>query len=347
MAPNEISFAKEEAWQDIYLHRPGHKDLMKDKTWYIGISDLHSSCLTGWLISLYVAPNDMPQNIVTTTDPVIHARMRKLLSNSFTEKSLRSQEPLIESYADLLMTRLRSLTASSDNGVNGAVIDLVDWANYFTVDIIGDLAFGESFDCLKNSEYHPWVKNLYLFLQGMIYAAATRFYPSIEWLFYKLLPKSVMEMQRQHTAFANDRIHRRLSLEKDRPDFMTPFMKDNADFRHMSLGEIESTFAIIIVAGSETTATTLCGTVNYLVQNPKVLRKLVQEIRRSFAKDEDITIAAVKELPYLDAVINEGLRLCNPVPGGLPRVVPKGGDMYAGHWIPESVSPLYTFHVRK
>jgi cytochrome P450 len=279
----------------------------------------------------------MPQNIITTLDPATHARMRKLLSTSFTERSLKSQEPLIELYADLLISRLREIVATPANQANGVLLNIVDWLNYFTIDIIGDLAFGESFDCLKNSNYHPWVKTLNNFLKGMVYLAATRFYPSVEYLMFKMLPKSVMEMQRKHTEFANERINRRLNLEKDRPDLMTPFMKDNVGFGKMSLREIQSNFAILIVAGADTTATTLSGTLNYLIQSPQVLQKLVSEIRTSFEREAKITIAVASGLPYLNAVINEGLRLCNPVPGGLPRMVPKGGDTYAGHWIPENV----------
>jgi len=36
MAPDEISFTKEEAWRDIYVHRAGHQDLAKDPVWYKG-----------------------------------------------------------------------------------------------------------------------------------------------------------------------------------------------------------------------------------------------------------------------------------------------------------------------
>lgn len=280
----------------------------------------------------------MPQNIVTTIDPSVHTRMRRLLSSSFTEKSLRSQEPLIESYTDLLITRLRGLATAPTTKGNGVVINVVDWLNYFTVDIIGDLALGESFNCLENSNYHPWVETLNNFLKGMIYAAATRFYPSLEYLFMKMLPKSVMELQRKHAEFVSERINRRLNLEKDRPDFMTPFIKVNADFQQMSLKEIESNFAILIVAGADTTATTLSGTISYLLQTPSAMQKLVSEIRTSFKNEADITVAATKDLPYLDAVINEGLRLCNPVPGGLPRIVQEGGDTFAGHFVPEGVS---------
>lgn len=36
VGPNEISIASEEAWREIYGHRTGHKEALKDTTWYIG-----------------------------------------------------------------------------------------------------------------------------------------------------------------------------------------------------------------------------------------------------------------------------------------------------------------------
>lgn len=94
--------------------------------------------------------------------------MRKLLGTSFSETSLRSQQPTIESFADVLIDRFRALLEDFRDQSRGVVVDMVDWINYFTVDVIGDLAVEESFDCLRNSDYHPWVKNLFNFLQGMV-----------------------------------------------------------------------------------------------------------------------------------------------------------------------------------
>jgi cytochrome P450 len=288
------------------------------------------------LISI-LAPDEMPQNIVTALDPETHARFRKLLSNSFTETALRNQSPLIDSYADLLIDRLWKLATETTSQGNGSVVNVVDWASWFTVDIIGDLAFGESFDCLKKSELHPWVNTLNNFLKGMVFAATTRWYPSVESLVFKFLPKSVMDLQKQHSDFANEKINRRLNLEKDRADIITPFMRDNARFQHISLKETQSNFQILLVAGADTTATALSGTFLYLMENPRVLQKLVSEIRAAFATESAMNVAAVKDLPYLNVVLSEALRLTNPVPGGLPRIVPKGGDVYAGVFIPEGV----------
>ncbi|KAF2864896.1 cytochrome P450 [Massariosphaeria phaeospora] len=266
LAPNELSFAVEEGWRDIYMHRPGHKETQKDKVWYI-------------------APNDMPQNIVTT------------------------------------------------------------------MDIISDLALGESFHCLDGSTYHPWVRTLFYFFKGMIIVAAARFFPATEFLLQRLIPVHILERQRQHTEFTNEKIAQRLEFGTSRPDLITPFLKAMEKDKtgdKMSLGEIQSTFAIILVAGSETTATTLLGVFYKLASHPEKQTKLWTELEKRFAHAENVTVNGTKEIPYLDAVINEALRLCFAVPGGLPRVVPEGGDTYAGHHVPEgtsiSIRPYVVFH---
>lgn len=225
-----------------------------------------------------------------------------------------------------------------ENSRTGALVDMTDWLNFFTIDVIGDLAFGESFGCLTTGQYHFWVRKLFSFIKGMSLAAAPRFYPSTEFLFQKLLPKSIMDAQRRHTEFASGKINRRLNSKSDRPDLVTAFMKKNANYESMSRDEILATFNFIIVAGSETTATVLLGIFNHLSQNENVLQRLSSEIRTKFKKEEDIAIDAIEGLPYLEAVLNEGLRMCHPVPGGLPRVVPEGGDTYAGVYLPGGVS---------
>ena len=119
---------------------------------------------------------------------------------------------------------------------------------------------------------------------------------------------------------------------------MTPIIEFNGDLQRMSLPEIESTFSLLIVAASETTATTLSGITNYLIQTPPVMQSLVTEIRGAFETEQDINMDSVRELPYLGAVIFEGLRLCNPLPVSLPRLVPPGGDTVCGQWLPGKVS---------
>ena len=286
------------------------------------------------------APNEKADNVMTTNDPKFHLRARTLLSNSFTDDAIRAQYPLINGHADALICRIQDLINAQDSVNKGALVNMTDWINFFTLDVIGDLAFGEAFGCLSTGQYHAWVCILFSFMKSMGLAAASQFYPASKTLFEKLIPKSILEEQRQYTQFAHAKINRRLDTKTDRPDFITPFMKNNTDFEIMSQDEILSTFTFIIAAGSETSATVLTGIFSHLTKNKEVMARLCSEIRRRFKEEKDITNDAIIGIPYLEAVLNEGLRLCNPVPVGLPRVVPEGGDTYDGVFLPEGVSPI-------
>jgi hypothetical protein len=80
-------------------------------------------------------------------------KSRRVFSPAFSEKALRDQEPIMNRYFDLLIQRLR------ENG--GEVLDINKWYSLLAFDIIGDLTFGESFDCLKNSTFHVKVPALF------------------------------------------------------------------------------------------------------------------------------------------------------------------------------------------
>lgn len=60
----------------------------------------------------------------------------------------------------------------------------------------------------------------------------------------------------------------------------------------------ELTNASSIIAGSETTATLLSGTLYLLLSNPATLQKLKDEIRSTFKTEKEIGFASVEHLPY-------------------------------------------------
>lgn len=102
----------------------------------------------------------------------------------------------------------------------------------------------------------------------------------------------------------------------------------------MSEGEIFVAAQLLIVAGSETTATALCSATYLLASNPSIFGKLAAEIRSSFTEETEITMQNVSGLKYLNAVVEEALRLGPPGPGTFPRVVPPSGKMVCGEWVP-------------
>lgn len=68
------------------------------------------------------------------------------------------------------------------------------------------------------------------------------------------------------------------------------------------------------------------------------MSRLVSEVRTEFRSTDDITVERLARLPYLNACLEEGLRIYPPVPTSLPRVVPDGGAMVDGHFVPAGTS---------
>lgn len=110
----------------------------------------------------------------------------------------------------------------------------------------------------------------------------------------------------------------------------------------MSYEEIVENSRTLIVGGAETTATLLTGLIYYLGSfHHMLLRNL---IRMAFSSAERITLEGLKiveegdrrkpEKAYIDACIYEALRMFPPLPGNLRRVVPEGGKIIAGRWVP-------------
>lgn len=85
-----------------------------------------------------------------------------------------------------------------------------------------------------------------------------------------------------------------------------------------------------MVAGIDTTGDGLCFLMWELSQprNLEIQRRLQRELRQN----RDVPI---DQLPYLDGVVSEGLRLFPPIPMSLPRLVPEGGRIIDDVFLPE------------
>lgn len=323
LAPNELSFIDPAACWDIYAARSGKPNFPKNPVW-MG------------------EPSPRKNSIVDANDED-HARMRRVWSYNFTDKSLNRQEPLLQQYVSKFIGQLRSQG-------DGAVVDLVQWFNCVTFDLTGDLAFGESFGCLDGGTLHPWIERIFAHFKSATLLASTRFYLLLHKALIWSLPVSVLKKQQEHFQMAREKVQRRLNLEQERPDFLDHIVEHNdknSDDNSLTRAEIEQTAATMIVAGSETTGTLLSALINHLVKQPETLAMLVDEIRSSYCSEKDVDLASLAKLPYLEAVIREGLRIAPPVPAGMPRVVPAGGALVCGHWLPANVSQISSFKANR
>ncbi|GBE84398.1 Benzoate 4-monooxygenase [Sparassis crispa] len=112
--------------------------------------------------------------------------------------------------------------------------------------------------------------------------------------------------------------------------------------------ELTAEAITLLVAGSDTTSNSLSAIIYYLARDQEAQKKLQAELDAVANNDSSILpFEDIKSLPYLEAVINEGLRLFTTLGFGLPRVVPKGGLTVLGHTFPggtEISVPTYSLH---
>ncbi|KAI8623318.1 cytochrome P450 [Xylariaceae sp. FL1651] len=102
--------------------------------------------------------------------------------------------------------------------------------------------------------------------------------------------------------------------------------------------ECELELAIQVPAGSETSTTAIRGIMLHLLSSPRAYQMLRDEITTGIQEgriSSPITNEEAKQLPYLQAVINEGLRMVPPTITGFPKKVPAGGDTICGKFVPE------------
>jgi cytochrome P450 len=313
IAPNELAFSDAEAWKDIMGHKNNADEFAKYRVIYRpGRSAL------------------IPTDILYSNREE-HGALRRQLSHGFSDKSMRAQEPRIAQFVDLLIKRLHQ------HGHNGKVPMRMDsWYNFTTFDIIGDLAFGDSFGCLENSDYHEWVKCIFEMTRLGVYFQVEDYYPILKRIVTRILPNKALEKREFHNKINRVKLQKRIEAGS-REDLIEGLLKKKDEW-DLSIEQLEMNSSLLVIAGSETTANVLSGVTYLLTSNSHALERLTREVRSAFATEDEITIESASRLQYMIACLNETLRMYPPVPVGIPRVTPKHGGMVTGHFVPEGVS---------
>ncbi|KAJ5625579.1 hypothetical protein N7510_001888, partial [Penicillium lagena] len=307
IAPDELAFSHPDAWKDIMGHKKGEPEMEKAR-WF------------------YQPLEDEPLHIVNETREQ-HGQLRRQMAHGFSEKAMRDQEPLIRKYADLLLEKLRGFSKE------GKPVVLSDWYNYTTFDIIGDLAFGEPFGCLAGSNYDEWIAGIFQAGRVGTILQSLSFYPWVKHALLSLVPQSIQEGRKRHKKRTSAKMARRMQNSEGRPDLIEGLLRKK-DELNLGVENLVANAEILIIGGSETTASLLSGVTYFLLENSDVYKTLTEEVRSTFQSQEDINLISVTKLPYMLACLDEALRMFPPVANGLPRVC--HGAVISGQYIPEN-----------
>ncbi|KAJ8068401.1 hypothetical protein OCU04_003961 [Sclerotinia nivalis] len=146
-------------------------------------------------------------------------------------------------------------------------------------------------------------------------------------------------MKAQNWKLATDRITNRLEmgdLGSEKSDFVSPIignMNESEGGKGITIKELNTNGLAIVIAGCQLPSFALATACYFLMRFPATMRILTEEVRSHYSEEKDINVQSTSELSYLEAVINETLRIHHPTPIHLPRNVPPGGAAIAGQWV--------------
>ncbi|KAI3336049.1 cytochrome P450 [Ustulina deusta] len=316
VSPDEISFISVEARQEIYGLRKGGMNMEKSPIFLGGVGAVGG------------------QNGVSLAINEHHTRQRKALGYLFTNSALLQLENLVIVHIYKLVEAFHAKAAE------GRAVDVSSWYSYAAFDIMGDLCFAEPFGCLEQASATEWSTSVIQIFVGAAWTQAIRRISGVgTWLesimTRLLIPAKAMEWRKTHLSNAREKTRRRLADDdRDHTDFMHYILLNNESKKSLTGMEIFLNMAGFVSGGTDTTATALTGWTYFVSTHPDVFSRLVHEIRNAFVKEDDIKWEKLRQLRYLEATLQEALRLFPPSPASQQRIVPPGGATIDGYYIP-------------
>jgi cytochrome P450 len=208
-------------------------------------------------------------------------------------------------------------------------VDLARKIQYFTLDVISTIGFGQAIGDLKaDADLNDYIASGEIGLTIVTISIGLGLTSYLQW---PPLARLLGPSEKDKTGFgrmmatARNLIDSRLTKSMDgRSDMLASFTRHG-----LTKDELLSEAVLQILAGSDTTATAIRTTMLYLIAHPRVYTKLQTEIDKTVASGAAQGIVqddTLRNLPYLQSVVREGLRIHPPVTDVVPKKVPVGGD---------------------
>ncbi|KAK8093487.1 hypothetical protein PG997_000172 [Apiospora hydei] len=288
--------------------------------------------------------------IFAMRDPKRHGERRRLFARAFSKTALRAN------WEAVTVGRIKAEAGAEGGG--GA--DVLKWWTLMATDVIAHLSFGESFDMVGLGRTTAYVNAI----QSLLLSSGLRW--ELPWLHAvaRQLPvRAVQEVVNCEEIIAqySGKAVRNLRESGGAQNLFSQIValsaspeatekeqekeeEEEAQTHHLSDLSVRLEATNLIVAGSDTTASTMTYLVWAVLKRPQLQRRLEEEVAGLSAGFTEVDLEA---LPLLNSVIDETLRLYGAAPGALQRYVPEGGATMAGHFLPAGTvvcTQAYTMH---
>ncbi|XDG09044.1 hypothetical protein ABKA04_008659 [Annulohypoxylon sp. FPYF3050] len=323
--PNRYSFDDLTATKTIF----GHGTQFQKSSWYIAWSQ----------------PNAW--NLFGERDISKHSKYRRQYQADYSMSSLVEYEPFVDECAGIFDQRLQELSQS------GLPVNMGHWMQCYAFDVIGCITYSKRIGFLDQGLDIAGI--MAAIENGLAYSTLVGVYPFFHPYLFGISGLLVSGGKSQGIGYVFDysvqcmqehEAAAKVMDEDEKPargqarDFVSKFVaKHHKDPDTFTTYHGAQGCSTNMVAGSDTTSISLSAILYYLLKNPETFAKLRKEVNEvqtaSGVVSKDISFKQSNEMPYLQAVIKEALRL-HPATGlPIERIVPAGGATIAGRFFPE------------
>ncbi|KAI1819129.1 cytochrome P450 [Xylaria intraflava] len=291
----------------------------------------------GWYAGLQLDPHG--RNVASECSVTKHDNRKAKLAAGYAGKGALDLEAQVDSQVAVLVGLLKSKYLAKGKP---QFVDLSRLITFFQVDIITLVGFGEPWgDLASDSDVFDWISIMGMFAPFGESIIMVPFLRDVVWTGFllKLAGRKISAQKGlgKVLTIIDDLVAKRFDTATGaghNQDCMLDMWIKNGLTRR----ECEIELALLLPAGLETMATAISNTMFHLLSAPTAYQRLQDEITMGIQDgriSSPITNNEAKQLPYLQAVISEGLRMLPPLITGLPKTVPAGGDTICGQFVPE------------
>ncbi|KAB5545499.1 cytochrome P450 oxidoreductase [Coniochaeta sp. 2T2.1] len=316
IAPDEYSIDDPDAAREIY----GLGGQFIKSEWYIASGNAD--------------PHAIP-DLFSDRNAKRHAVNRRKVASLYSMSSLVKMEGFVNECTDLLVSKLRK------SAQLGESVDVAHWLQCYAFDVIGHITLAKRFGFLDNGDDIGGI--MAAISDYLAYSAYVGVFPDFHRPATALLTAAAKLSGNSGSgmgamfSFGQRVLNSRIAepgWKEGGGDFLSHLLKlHGEDPQKITKEEIFTSCMTNIGAGSDTTSISLGSIIYHLCRYPNTMQALRDEISSMSSEgkiSDPVTFSESQQMPYLQAVIKEALRM-HPATGlPLGRVVPAGGKALSG-----------------
>ncbi|KAF5538911.1 cytochrome P450 monooxygenase oxidoreductase [Fusarium phyllophilum] len=278
-------------------------------------------------------------NAFGTPDHDLHRARRAPVAKFFSRAMIARLEQEVH---DLAQTLCNKLLAENKDEKDRKPFEIAHAYSCFTSDAISSYCFGEAFGLLSRNQWQPNYREATLAVLKPVFFF--RFFPilvssvKLGKYFIDYLPTDIALLIRTLQIDIPSRVQKTKNeldagIFYDRPTIFADLLQSELDDSEKKQDRLVEEAVTIINAGTETTSWALAVITYFLLSQPETLAKLQDELKQ--VVDDPCHLPSwttLEQLPYLGAVINEGLRLSYGVSSRTARVPTTEDIVYRGEF---------------